>query len=255
MYKSFTAEELKKLLNIPPAYSVKGLLSYGAWDEKKHFDKIQETLDGLGIRYIPRKLEGFLSHILELTIDTNIYWFTVMYGGAQLSEYVHLASLFGSKKNIHIGSCGGLYSEMNSLDLLMPSWSHGNESTTRTYEPDAADFKHCPDGSLSKSIRAKIKGNYKVWNGPVVSNQAMMGETWDDVRSWSENGFYGVEMETATIFSVSNHFHVPSAALVYVSDNLIKGQTVGDESHTQQRVVREDVKNEVYRIGVRTLVE
>ena len=145
MYKSFTAEEFKRFFNIPLAYNVKGFMSYGAWDEEKHFNKFQKILDELGIQYATRKLDGFLSHILELTIGQDAYWFTVMYGGAQLSEYVHLASLFGSKKNIHIGTCGGLYAEMSSVDLLIPTWSYGNESTTRVYEPTAVDFRHYPN--------------------------------------------------------------------------------------------------------------
>lgn len=254
MYKSFTAEEYRKHFNLLPDYNVKGFMSYGAWDEESSFNRLKKTLDELGIVYVVRRLDYFLSHIFELTVNQEIYWFTVMYGGAQLSEYTHLASLFGSKKNIHIGSCGGLYPEMNSLDLLIPSWSHGNESTTRAYESSAIDFRHYPDDILSKSIQSKIKG-HKVWNGPVVSNQAMMGESWEDVQSWSENGFYGVEMETATVFAVSHHFKVPSGALLYVSDNLIKGQTVNDESHAKQKENREEVKNEVYRIGLRTLLE
>lgn len=254
MYKSFTAKEFKKLLNIPSDYSVEGFISYGAWDEAKHFAIVAEALDELGIAFTSQKLDGFLSHVLELTIDNNIYWMTVMYGGAQLSEHIHLASLFGSKRNIHIGSCGGLYNEMKSLDMLIPSWSYGNESTTRAYEPEAIDFKHYSDTALSRLLGSNVQGDYKIWDGPVVTNQAMMGETWEDVQSWSKNGFYGVEMETATMFAVSKHFHVPSAALLYVSDNMIKGQTAGDDSHLQEKAARELAKRAVYKAGLRTLI-
>lgn len=255
MYKSFTAEEYRKHFNLPADYRVKGFMSYGSWDEENQIIRLKKVLEEQGITYAERRLEGFLSSILELTVDQEIYWFTVMYGGAQLSEYVHQASLFGSKKNLHIGSCGGLYPEMDSLDFLIPSWSHGNESSTRAYEPSAIDFKHYPDATLSTSLQSKLKEGNRVWNGPVVSNQAMMGESWEDVCFWSENGFYGVEMETATVFAVSNHFKVSSASLLYVSDNLIKGQTVNDESHAKQKETREEVKDEVYRIGLRTLLE
>ena len=83
----------------------------------------------------------------------------------------------------------------------------------------------------------------------------MMGEAWEDVKKWSHDGYYGVEMEIATVFAVSRHFDVPSVALIYVTDNLIKGQTVGDDSHVQQKEKREAVKNDVYRFGVQTLLE
>lgn len=256
MYKSLTAEDYRKFLSLPADYAVHGLLSYGAWDENKHINKIQKLLNDLGIKYTAHKLDGFLSHALELKINNKNYWFVVMYGGALLSEYVHLACLFGSKKNIHIGSCGGLFPEMNCLDLIIPTWSYGNESTTRVYDREATDFKHYPDKNLSELLEKNLpdKHKYVIRKGPIITNQAMMGETFDDVKSWSKNGYFGVEMETATVFSVSKHFNVPSASLLYVSDNLIKGQTVGDKSHIQQKEVREVVKNDVYKSGLLTLI-
>ncbi|MDE1975362.1 MAG: hypothetical protein KGI49_02530 [Patescibacteria group bacterium] len=254
MYKSFTAQEFKKMLSLPEDYRIDGLLTYGAWDEPKHHAKLRKALDGLEIRYGSKVLGGFLQHALEIETGGKRYWFSVMYGGALLSEYLHLACLFGSKKNIHIGSCGGLYPEMESLDLLMPTWSYGNESTTRIYDRGSKDFKHYPDAGLSAELDDKLGGRYPLRKGPVVSIQAMMGETFDDVKFWSEQGYYGVEMETATVFSVSGYFGVPASALLYVSDNLIKGQTVHDASHVMQAGQRDIVKDEVYKVGASVLL-
>ncbi|MFA6094851.1 MAG: hypothetical protein WC757_03125 [Candidatus Paceibacterota bacterium] len=255
MYKSFTGSEFKNFLKLPADYKVSGFLSYGAWDDEKHFNKIHVLLKDLSINFTSRKLDGFLKHIYEFTIGNKIYWFAIAYGGAMLSEYVHLACLFGSQKNIHIGSCGGLALEMNSLDLVVPEWSFANESTTRIYAREVIDHKHFADKKLSDSLCEKISPQYRVWREPIMSCQAMMGETWEDVQEWSKSGFSGVEMETGTVFSVSKHFNVPAAALVYVSDNLIKGQTVGDESHIQEKERREIVKNDVYHAGIKTLIE
>ena len=72
----------------------------------------------------------------------------------------------------------------------------------------------------------------------------------EDVKKWSEDGYYGVEMETATVFAVSAHFKMPSASVLYNTDNLIKGQTVGDQTHTQQKMQREEVKKDVYKIAL-----
>ena len=255
MYKAFSAQEFRDHFKLPNDYVVEGFLSYGAWDREKHVANIQKVLHDLGIECTISTREGFLSYVSELKINGKIYWFVVMYGGALLSEFVHLASLFGSKRNIHIGSCGSLNPEMGYMELLLPTWAYGNESTTRVYEQDAKDFRHYPDEQLLKRVEEKIPEKYRKWKGPIITNQAMMGETWDDVKSWSEQGYFGVEMEVATIFAVSKHFDVPSAALLYGSDNLIKGQTVGDESHTKQKEERERVKEDVYRIGVLALLD
>lgn len=254
MYKSFSAQDFRKQFGLPDDYHIEGFLSYGAWDRDKHARKLEETLKSLGVAFSLKTPDGFLLYITEIEIEAKKYWFAVMYGGALLSEMVHLACLFGSKANIHIGSCGGLYKEIKDLDLVVPTWSYGNESTTRVYEPNATDFKHYANETLGASLQSNMTGAHKFWSGPIITNQAMMGETWDDVKKWSEQGYYGVEMKTATVFSISKHFGVPSAALLYVTDNLINGQTVGDESHTRQKEKREAVKNEVYKAGLLTLI-
>ncbi len=213
-------------------------------DENSKELKLKYTSRNLG------KVYGFLSHILEIKIKGNIYWFSVNYGSARLSEYLHLACLFGSKKNIHIGSFGGLYPEMDSLELLLPTWSFSQETSALSYNREAKDFKHYPDKNLFNLIKSKIPKQYKIWEGPIITNQAMLGETLEDVKKWSEDGYYGVEMETATVFAVSAHFKMPSASVLYNTDNLIKGQTVGDQTHTQQKMQREEVKKDVYKIAL-----
>lgn len=255
MYKSFNAEEYRKHFSLPADYAVEGFLSYGSWDENEYKEIVKSILDENNISYTFKNLDGFLSHIFEIKINNKNYWFVIMYGGTMLSEYIHLASLFGSKKNIHIGSCGGLHPEIESLDLIIPTWSYGNESITRIYDKNAEDFKHFPDENLSKFLEQNIDKKYNVKKGPIITNQAMMGESFEDIESWSQDGYYGVEMEISTVFAVSKHFKVPSVALVFVSDNLIKNQTVGDESHLKQKEARDKVKHSILQTGLMTLIK
>ena len=120
MYKSFTADEFRKMCNLPPDYEVAGFICYGAWDDEKHFKNFEDALKDIGIEYKINTLEyKFLQPIREIEIKGRKYWFAIEYGGATLSEYLHLACLFGSKKNIHIGSCGGLNPNLNFLDLIL----------------------------------------------------------------------------------------------------------------------------------------
>jgi purine-nucleoside phosphorylase len=255
MYRSFTADEFKEHCILPLDYEISGFISYGAWDDEKHIRELEKALNTLGIKYKINTLEyKFLQHIREIEIKGKKYWFTIEYGGATLSEYLHLACLFGSKKNIHIGSCGGLNPNLNSLDLIVPEYTHGNESTTRIYAREVKDNKHYSIESISQELIRNTPKNLKIDTGPIIGCQAMMGETLEDVKSWSKEGYSGVEMETAVFFAVSNHFKVPCAALVYISDNLIKGQTVKDESHKIQKAQREEVKAEVYKVAIKTIL-
>ncbi len=255
MYKSFTADQFRKHCKLPPDYEVAGFICYGAWDDEKHIGELERGLKALGIEYKINTLEyKFLQHIREIEIQGKKYWFAIEYGGATLSEYLHLACLFGSKKNIQFGSCGGLNPNLNSLDLIVPTYAYGNESTTRIYAREVKDNKHYSTESILQELIRNIPKNLKVDTGHIMCCQAMMGETWDDVKSWSEEGYSGVEMETAVLFAISNHFKVPCGALVYITDNLIKGQTCHSESHKNEKTKREELKAEVYKVVIKTLL-
>ncbi len=84
--------------------------------------------------------------------------------------------------------------------------------------------------------------------------QAMMAETWDDVSNWSQAGFIGVDMEAATVFSISNHFGVQSAAMLVISDNLIRKESVLDSSFSQSREVRKLAQECIYKIAIEQLL-
>ena len=71
--------------------------------------------------------------------------------------------------------------------------------------------------------------------------------------NWSEEGYVGVEMETAIVFAISNHFKIPSSAIFYVSDNLIRGQRVGDDQHANEKELRLKLAEELYRVAILVL--
>ena len=254
MYKTLLKEDLEKILGLPNGYCVDGVLSCGHYDVEKQIVRLEKSLNDAKISYQIDRQIGYLQNIFEVRIGDRIYWFTVVYGGVTLSEYLHFACVFGSKKNIHIGSCGGLYPKINSVDFLIPTWSYGNESSTRFYDREDTDNIHYPNKELSSRIKSKLDSE-KVWEGPVMTCEAMLAETKEDVEKWSKEGYFGVEMETSTVFAVSNHFNVPSASLVYVTDNLIKGQVVGDKSHTQQKEFRHQKAQKMFDVAVEVLLE
>lgn len=254
MYKSLSAEDYKKLAELPSDYEIDGMLCYGTWDTKKHAIILKNIIDSLGKECTYGTLPYFLEKMIEFNIEGKRYWFDVSYGGVLLSEFLHLACLLGSKKNILLGSCGGLSPKINSLDLIIPTLSSGNESATRMYNPQANDNKHLADTILSNNLKNRLNPQYKVWEGETITCQAMMAETIDDVNNWSKDGYLGVEMEAATVFAVSNHFNVPAAAILVVADNLIKGETVGSDSYIANKANKELIRAEQYRVALEELL-
>ncbi len=255
MYKSFTAEDYKKHFDLPKDYEVSGFISFGTF-KKSPYDQIKEVLNGMNIDVSYRRTitNDFFEPILEFTIDTKTYWFAVAYGGAILSEWLHQACLYGSKINIVVGSCGGLFKEADTPEIIIPTYAYADESSTRMYEPEA-NGKHKSSEDLDQKLIDKLSQKHKVWHGPTVTCQAMMAETFEDVMQWSSEGYYGVEMEAATVFSVSNHFNRKSAALLVIGDNLVAEKTLLDVNYETNGDIRRAVRADMLQAAIEVLID
>src|SRR3989338_5609810 len=173
MYKKFTADDYRKHINLPSDYSVEGFIVFGTF-KKYPYEILKDSLLRLGHKAAFSHIEHeFLNPILEFKIDGEVYWFAIAYGGALLSEYLHLACLFGSKKNILLGSCGGLKKGASSREIIVPTWSYAEESSAKAYQPEANN-KYESNADLSARLTEKLEQNYRVYRGPTVTYQAMM---------------------------------------------------------------------------------
>lgn len=253
MYRQLTADDYRKHFRLPQNYRVEGFVVYGTY--KNHpFEQFEDSLKRSGLSYVKSKLEhDFFGSLMEFEVAGRKYWLAIAYGGALLSEYLHLACLFGSKRNILIGSSGGLKKGVSSLELVIPDWSAATESSANAYQPDAQG-KYYSDKDLSDELAKLLSEKHKVHRGATVTFQAMLAETWDDIQNWSEQGFVAVEMEAATVFAVSNHFTVPSSAILMVGDNLIEEQTVIDVNYESARAKRRQVAQDAFDAALKALL-
>lgn len=255
MYKTYTAPDFRKLLKLPDDYHVDGFMDYGTGLGRTYpFEQFENSLKKLGIKYQTSKLGSeLLDSINEIKIGKKIFWFTNAYGGAELSELIHTACILGSQKNIHLGCCGGLVESGLSRDLIIPEWSYGQESSAKYYQPESDD-KYYSDKTLSDKLADKLSQGHKVFRGPIITCQAMLVQSAEDHQRWSESGYYGVEMETSTVFAVSRYFNVPAAALLFISDNLILGETIKDDGFINDRSLRRQTSQDLFDVAVAELI-
>lgn len=255
MYKSFAAAQYKKHLGFTEDYMVDGVLCYGTLYEENILSALKYCITEMGIVAAPKVLpHPFLRFAKELNVGNKKLWFVIGYGGAWLSEYLHWACLFGSKKNILAGSCGGLKQGMKPGDFIIPTSSFGEESSARIYNRESPI--QYADKKLSESLKTRLTNEHtNIWRGPTVTCQAMIGETQEDVQKWSSDGYYGVEMEASTVFAVSNHFGVPSAASMYVGDNLIEQHSVMSEDYASEADIREQNQKKQIRAALEELLK
>jgi purine-nucleoside phosphorylase len=248
MYKEMTIETLKKLLHLPEDYRVDACIIVGGHNlkYKKIFLNLLKNKD-----YKIEKLKHpFIKQILSIKLGKKRIWFFIEYGGAKMSEYVHFASMFGSKINILTGSCGALKKGLDPLSVIIPTYSYSTESSCHIYLRNNKDHKFYPNRELSKQAEAILGEKLKVYSGPMITCQGMLAETWEDICNWSSKGFYGVEMESSTVFAVSLHFKVPSTAILSIADNLIEKETVDSESYLIRKKEIKKIKKEVLRTAL-----
>ena len=256
MYKSLVAEDIRRLLKVSDDYKIGGLLVCGTNPKAKEYIHLFEALKKLGVAYREENFEsGFFSDVKVLIIDEKRIWFDVVYGTAYLSELVHFASILGSKANILLGSCGALLDSLNNGDTIIPRASYGDESSTRMYQRENKQHLYESDPHLSSLLEKHLSHRSAINKGTLFTVQAMMAETAEDVNEWAKMGYAGVDMESATVFAVSNHFGVPSAALLRVADNLIKHELVTDSSYESLRAQRMVVHEENYEVALTVLRE
>jgi purine-nucleoside phosphorylase len=253
MYKTLTAEDYRAHLGLPQNYKVDSFIVYGTFNQFP-FEQFEKSVDNFDRKFEKVERENpFFQNLREYIVDGKVIWVAIAYGGALLSEYVHLACLFGSRKNIHIGSCGGLNINADSMDIIIPTWSYAEESSAKAYEPKAENRYHSDD-YLSEKLAMRLPSEITLHTGSTITYQAMMAETWEDVLNWSEIGHLAVEMEAATVFAVSNHFKVPSAAILMISDNLIKKETVNSDNYKANRNLRMERSQIMFDIAIEEIL-
>lgn len=250
MYKTRSREDWEKDLQLPAWYTVDAMICYWSYNIEKYTRLMVDILNEKNIPFSIEELaDDFLTPIKSILIWDKRIWYTVNYWGAMLCEYLHWASLFGSKKNILIGSCGWLSPEARGCDIIIPTYTYGDESTTRMYNR-SDDKRQYSEKNLSDNLAQKLWNTHTIHRQSMTTCSAMLGETREDIQGRSSEGYYGVEMESATIFAVSNHFHIPSAAMIYIWDNLIQKEIVWDATHKQRHERTQTLIHELLWIAI-----
>ncbi len=257
MYTTVTLEALKKRLDLPNDYTIEGFLAAGTWDlfgESRHLPQVKIALANLEVETTISRIDGEqLGHAYEFMVDDKRYWFVPQMGTAYISQYAHMAAMLGSKKNILAGVVEGLKPGIKPADFIIPTVSKGNENALM-YQRTNTDLLFYPDQKLNKRLKQRL-GKTPVHEGPTYTCEVMLAETAGDVAEWSKSGYLGVEMEAALIFALSNHFNIPSAAILYVADNLIEELTIFHDDYEKSRAAREQAKQLKYDAALAELLD
>lgn len=139
-------------------------------------------------------------------------------GSPGAATIMDLLTAINPKAVLFLGKCGGLKKRNKLGDLLLPIAAIRGEGTSDDYFPP--EVPALPAFALQKAISTTIR-DYKVdyWTGTIYTTNRRIWEHDSNFKSYlSKIRAYGIDMETATVFTVGFYNKIPTGALLLISD-------------------------------------
>jgi AMP nucleosidase len=207
-------------------------------------------------RYTGQKLENFGSYILLTNFSNYIEKFakwnkvkivgvgkpmqcatkddiTIInfgMGSPTAATVMDLLSAIHPKAVLFLGKCGGLKKRNKLGDLILPIAAIRGEGTSNDYFP--AEVPALPAFALQKAVSTTIN-EYEIdyWTGTVYTTNRRVWEHDEAFKKYLlDIRAYAIDMETATIFTVGFYNHIPTGALLLVSDQPMVPEGVKTEA-------------------------
>ncbi len=166
-------------------------------------------------------------------------------GSANAATIMDLLSAVKPKAALFLGKCGGLKKKNDLGDLILPIAAIRGEGTSNDYFP--SEVPALPAFSLQKAISTTIR-DYKrdYWTGTVYTTNRRVWEYDEKFKKHlQKTRSMAIDLETATIFIVGFANHIPTGALLLVSDQpmISSGiKTEDSDQHVTEKFVEEHLK-------------
>ena len=217
--------------------------------------------------------ENFLTDVKQYNSIRNIFGFTGKYKGVPVSVqatgigipsfsvYVHeLIHVYGAKKLIRTGTCGGMHDSLKLRDVLIAQGSSTDSSIVHQTFGGAINFSLLADFDLlSKAVGNAKKLNIPVKVGNVICTDTFYNDYSDKNGTFTSNGLtldekmirYGilaVEMESAALYLLAAAAQIQALAIFTVSDHIIRNE------HSPSEERQKDF-NDMIKIALDTVIE
>jgi purine-nucleoside phosphorylase len=185
--------------------------------------------------------ETFLKEVKEVNAVRNCLGFTGTWGGKRvsvqatgmgqpsLSIYVHeLINVYGVKKLLRVGTCGGLNAAVKVRDLILAQGASTDSAIVRdAFTP--FNFAPIADFGLLRSAveKAETKG-LRAHVGNMLSSDIFyhIEPGLAGYGRLPAHGVLGVEMEAAALYTLAARFGVKAVAICTMTDCLITGDNI-----------------------------
>ncbi|MFM2387342.1 MAG: hypothetical protein RL660_2099 [Bacteroidota bacterium] len=156
---------------------------------------------------------------MQCATANNITIINFGMGSASAATVMDLLSAIKPKAVLFLGKCGGLKKKNKLGDLILPIAAIRGEGTSNDYFP--AEVPALPAFALEKAISTTIRDKaLDYWTGTVYTTNRRVWEHDSEFKKYLQAiRVMAIDMETATIFITGFYNHIPTGALLLVSDN------------------------------------
>ena len=172
-------------------------------------------------------------------------------GSANAATVMDLLGAIQPKACLFLGKCGGLKRKNKLGDLILPIAALRGEGTSNDYFP--TEVPALPAFNLQKAISTTIRDlGFDYWTGTVYTTNRRVWEHDNEFKKYLRKvRAMAIDMETATLFVVGFANHIPTGALLLVSDQpMISSGVKTDKSDKQ---VTEQFLESHLKIGIESL--
>ena len=228
-------------------------------------------------RYTKRPLEEFTEYILLTNFNKYVEIFANTFGAPILGRDANMTSCsaegitiinFGMgspnaaiimdllsavspKACLFLGKCGGINRKNKIGDFILPIAAIRGEGTSNDYFPN--EVPSLPAFMLQRAVSSAIRDHARdYWTGTVYTTNRRIWEHDQQFKDYLvKTRAMAVDMETATLFTVGFANHIPTGALLLVSDQPMIPEGVKTDK-SDDMVTRNYVEDHV-KIGIEAL--
>lgn len=239
-----TKEEI--VANWLPRYTKRALEDFGSYILLTNFNNYVEIFaERFGVPVLGRDANMITAYAEGITI------INFGMGSPNAAIIMDLLSAVQPKACLFLGKCGGISKKNQIGDLILPIAAIRGEGTSNDYYPP--EVPALPAFMLQRAVSTAIRNHSRdYWTGTVYTTNRRIWEHDEHFKQYLlKTRAMAVDMETATLFTTGFANHIPTGALLLVSDQPMIPEGVKTEK-SDNLVTRQFVHEHV-EIGIDAL--
>lgn len=123
---------------------------------------------------------------------------------------------------IGLGTCGALQPEIECGDVIIADSAKAGDALASHYGFEYGQ-RIPADAALTTSLSGFFqRRGLPVRTGPIVTTGAAFRETEEQIESWSQEGYLGVELEASALFALADWMDIRATIALMVTDSPIR---------------------------------